>query len=70
MDTIKSQIIGELISSLNNLAQTTNSLNKDLKQLLNSEQPQEAAVIYRKIEEIKKFLTLEVKKITDTTIDI
>ena len=70
MNTIKSQTIGELISSLNNLAKTINSLNEDLKRVLNSEQPQEAAVIYRKIEEIKRILTLEVKKITDATIDI
>jgi hypothetical protein len=70
MNTIKKQSLTELILNVENLISTVHSLNEDLKGFLNSEQTQEAAETYRKIEKIKRILTSEVKKITDTVIDI
>ncbi len=63
------QPLNELTKGLDNLIQVLHFCSEDLKIFLDSTPPEQIAEKYRKIEEIKKMISIELEKIKATEID-
>ncbi len=67
---MKIQSLNELIMGFDKLIQVIQFCSEDLKSFLDSASPEQIAEKYQKIEEIKKQLDIEVKKITAIRVEI